>query len=224
MHYANKTHSAVMAGSYSYDLTIERADVLSLIHHCMGPAMLLWIRCSFSTYTPADATMNRLLVSFVFFGAGIGGSLTTAMLVLMKLLKTQLQASSLYELVSILSWMLTVNTYISTMFGSLYMLWWANDLYAYWGTLCFLPLFLSGFEFYLQWRWALRFQSIADDLGVKAGKNNTPKGSGFGIPLVGNVNGKTLGLNFILMTWIFSYFIVYVRAIERAFPGVIMVM
>src|SRR4051794_34441400 len=130
-----------MAGCYFYDLTIERADFLSLIHHCMGPAMLLWIRHCFSSYTPTDATMSRLLASFIFFGAGIGGSLTTGMLVLMKLLKTQLRATSLYELVSILSWMLTINTFVSTMFGSLYMLWWTNDLYAYWGPYCFLPLF-----------------------------------------------------------------------------------
>ncbi|GME65675.1 hypothetical protein GTA08_BOTSDO03829 [Neofusicoccum parvum] len=110
--------SAVMGGSYMFDLTIERNDVLSLIHHFMGPALLLWVRCSYSAFNSSDALMCRMLVSFVFFGAGVGGSVTTCMLVLMKLAKRQIQKDTLYRLVTILSWVLTLNTWLSTIRAS----------------------------------------------------------------------------------------------------------
>ncbi|KAH7009327.1 hypothetical protein B0J12DRAFT_550295, partial [Macrophomina phaseolina] len=157
--------SAIMGGSYMFDLTIERNDLLSLIHHFMGPALLLWVRCSYSAFNSSDALMCRILVSFVFFGAGVGGSVTTCMLVLMKLLKRQLEKSTLYRLVTILSWILTINTWLSTMYGCTYLLWAFDDLHRHWGHYAgLIPLFLCGFEFWLQWRWALRFQGISETL------------------------------------------------------------
>ena len=212
--------SAIMAGSYAYDLTIERADVLSLIHHLMGPGMLFWIRSSFSSYTSADAVMNRLLLSFVFFGAGVGGSLTTLMLVLMKLVKTQISKETLYVSVSVLSWVLTVNTFISTMFGSSYMLWWDDELVRYWGHYCFIPLFLSGFEFYLQWRWALRFQSIADDLSIAAGRRQaemTKDSPQNFLAAWTGVRFKSLSHTVMIYSWGVSYLGVYMSAVQKTF-------
>jgi hypothetical protein len=66
--------SSLMTGSYLLDLSIHRDDVLSIIHHCMGPALLLWIRSSFSSFDSSDALICRPLMMFVFFGAGIGGT------------------------------------------------------------------------------------------------------------------------------------------------------
>ncbi|KAH8810773.1 hypothetical protein F5884DRAFT_897324 [Xylogone sp. PMI_703] len=205
---------AIMAGSYAYDLTIERADVLSLIHHCMGPAMLIWIRLCFATYTPADALMNRLLVSFVFFGAGVGGSVTTSMLLMMKLMKPHISAQTLHLTVSLLSWVLTVNTYISTMYGSLYILFWVEDLAQYWGHYCFIPLVLATFEFYLQWRWALRFQTIADELQTAAGWSVETKNAGF-FNLSKRLSQKDLSLGVMVVSWAISYFGVYVLAFQK---------
>ncbi|KAI9791836.1 MAG: hypothetical protein M1816_003381 [Peltula sp. TS41687] len=219
---------AIMTGSYAYDLTIERADVLSLIHHLIAPTLLLWVRASFCTYTSSDAVMCRLLLSFVFFGAGVGGSLTTLMLVMMKLVKTQISAATLYAAVSMLSWALTVNTFVSTMFGSSYMLWWDEELVRIWGHYCFIPLFLSGFEFYLQWRWALRFQSIADELG------NVAAGAGKKVVEVGlQVQGakkqrtarrflaayrpKNLSHTLMIYSWGVSYAGVYASAVQKTF-------
>jgi hypothetical protein len=156
-----------MAGSYCYDLTIERADILSLIHHCFGPAMLIWIRTYFSSHTSDDATMVRLLISFVFFGAAMGGTLTTTILVLLKLFRSQLAPYTIHRAVSSLVWILSINTLLATTFGSAYMAYWEDNLLGIWGYWCLIPMALSAFEYYLQWRWAVKFQLIADKLAVQ---------------------------------------------------------
>lgn len=153
-----------------FDLSIERNDTLSLIHHFMGPALFLWVRLCYSSFSSADALMGRMLVSFVFFGTGVGGSVTTAMLVLIKLFKRQMGAAVLARAVTALSWALTINTWLSTMYGCTYLLWSFQELHALWGDFAALvPLALCGFEFWLQWRWALRFQEISEGLAVNAG-------------------------------------------------------
>ncbi|KAL1638671.1 hypothetical protein SLS58_008703 [Diplodia intermedia] len=177
--------SAIMGGSYMFDLTIERNDTLSLIHHFMGPALLLWVRCSYSAFASSDALMCRMLVSFVFFGAGVGGSVTTVMLVLMKLFKRQIPPLVLARAVVALSWMLTLNTWLSTMYGCTYLLWAFEELHGHWGDFAGLvPLALCGFEFWLQWRWALRFQGISEGLRAAAG---------IGAPVVSEEEVKQVG-------------------------------
>jgi hypothetical protein len=201
-----------MAGSYCFDLTIERADVLSLIHHCFGPAMLVWIRYQFSSFTTADAPMCRLLISFVFFGAACGGTMTTSILVIMKLMKAHLSPQQIYAYVSKLVWALTINTLIATTFGSLYMLYWLDPLFEYWSYWGIIPLLLSGFEYYLQWRWAFRFQNIQDDLHAKAlnAGSKSEKGS-VSTNLLESVKTKYMVLRFVLGVWLVSYVSIYAR-------------
>lgn len=188
-----------------FDLTIERNDLLSLIHHFMGPALLLWIRCSYSAFNSSDALMCRMLVSFVFFGAGVGGSVTTCMLVLMKLAKRQIQKSTLYRLVAILSWVLTINTWFSTMYGCTYLLWAFDDLHHHWGHYAgLIPLFLCGFEFWLQWRWALRFQGIAENLGISAG-HLMPSKMRVSWDSLGHISRAKIGAGSLALSWAVTY-------------------
>lgn len=205
-----------MAGCYCYDLLIERNDILSLIHHFMGPAMLVWIRISFANGTSTDATMIRLLMSFVFFGAACGGSMTTSILVLMKLLKADISEETMYRYVSKFVWGLTVNTFLATTFGTLYMLVWSNELLAYWGNYAFIPLLLSSFEFYLQWRWAFRFQNIQDHLWVKSTGGKPTTKTAARVDLSEAVKTKYIVLRSVVGVWSVCYVAVYAKAANHA--------
>lgn len=200
-----------MAGSYGFDLTVERTDVLSLIHHCLGPALLIWIRCSFSSFDPTDAPMCRLLISFVFFGAACGGTFTTLILVIMKLMKTYLSAQHIYASVATLVWLLTINTFLATTFGSVYMSTWFEDLVGYWGCFAVLPLLLSGFEYYLQWRWAFRFQNIQDNLRAKSLAEVTSKKREDDTDMLESVKIKDAILRFIVGIWLVTYVSIYAK-------------
>jgi hypothetical protein len=185
--------------------------------------MILWIRACFATFTEDDATMGRILTSFIFFGTGVGGSLTTLMLVLMKLMKSHVSEKMLYQGVSILSWGLTLNTFASTMFGTWYVLYWADPLWEYWGLWSLCPLIPCTFEFYLQWRWALRFQAIVDKLGEKAGAESKtieiPNVAAQILPAIGisktRMRAKTIGLIILLSSWGLSYFTIFAKAAQR---------
>ncbi|RDW92658.1 hypothetical protein BP5796_02052 [Coleophoma crateriformis] len=221
---------AIMAGSYCYDLTIERADVLSLIHHCFGPAMLLWIRIQFSSFTTNDAPMIRLLISFVFFGATMGGTFTTCILTLLNLIKPHLSKHVLHTSISILVWTLFINTFVATTFGSMYMAVWEVPLFGYWGYYGLIPMALSGFEYYLQWRWAFKFQTIYDRLRLGIGKSESINEAKMAAA-PGRVKGvgatmkdKYFYLRCLLGCWMVSYIGLYLRVLQFAVRDVRLIM
>lgn len=223
--------SAIMAGAYCYDLTIERADILSLIHHCFGPAMLIWIRIQFSSYTMTDAPMIRLLISFVFFGATMGGSLTTCILSILNLFKPHMSKHLLHTSVSIFVWALFINTFIATTWGSLYMTVWETPLFAYWGYYCLIPMALSGFEYYLQWRWAFKFQTIQDRLRLGIGRSENIKAAKIAADpeaaargLAGYLQDKYFYLSCLVSCWIVSYVAIYIRIGHMAIKDVMIMM
>jgi hypothetical protein len=207
-----------MAGSYCYDLTIERADILSLIHHCFGPAMLIWIRTCFSSYTSLDATMTRLLVSFVFFGAAMGGTLTTSILVILKLLRPHLAVWTAHKSVASLVWLLSFNTLIATSFGSAYMCYWETELVAYWGYWCLIPMVLSAFEYYLQWRWAVKFQLIADKLGMQSAAEvaSISEKKQEKSTILDTLKNKYTLIKVVIACWLVTYTNLYLRVFHLA--------
>jgi hypothetical protein len=210
-----------MAGSYCYDLTIERADILSLIHHCFGPAMLIWIRTCFSSYTSFDAVMTRLLVSFVFFGAAMGGTLTTTILVILKLFRPHLAAWTAHKSVSSLVWILSLNTLVATSFGSAYMCIWETELITYWGYWCLIPMVLSAFEYYLQWRWAVKFQLIADKLGMQsaaeiASTSEKSEKSQDKSTVLDTLRSKYTLIKVVIACWLVTYTNLYLRVFHLA--------
>lgn len=70
--------SAVLTGTYLVDLTVPRS-ALSTVHYCMPAVILVILRAYASTFTPADAILSRSTISFMFFGASLGGIATAGL-------------------------------------------------------------------------------------------------------------------------------------------------
>lgn len=152
--------SSLMTGAYLFDLSIHRDDILSIIHHCMGPALLLWIRTSFSAFDSSDALICRPLMMFVFFGAGLGGTASSISVLLLRIGKKYISPDKLYQYFASCLAVLTVSTVASCYLNTAYLLHTHDSLYGHFGILYSLPIIWEGFECYLQWRWLLRFHEF----------------------------------------------------------------
>lgn len=153
-----------MTGAYLYDLMIYREDIFGVLHHCMGPALLLWTRLCFSSFTSADALVSRSLMMFIFFGAATGGVFASAGVFLLRIGKRYLDRNTLYKYFALCVAGLTVTTVLSCYLNVLYFLHTWDEAYAYFGLAAPLPILWETFECYLQWRWLLRFYSIEAEL------------------------------------------------------------
>lgn len=153
-----------MTGAYLFDLMIYREDVFGVLHHCMGPALLLWTRLCFSSFTPADALVSRSLMMFIFFGAATGGVFASTGVFLLRVGKRYLDRHTLYKYFALCVAGLTVTTVLSCYLNVLYFLHTWDQAYAYFGLAAPLPIIWETFECYLQWRWLLRFYSIEANL------------------------------------------------------------
>ncbi|KAK3327463.1 hypothetical protein B0T19DRAFT_484568 [Cercophora scortea] len=133
---------AILTGAYIIDLSVTRNDKGSTLHHCMGPALLLWIRLSFSSFTSSDALLCRLLMQFVFFGATISGATTTSLIFLYQFRKSWFpsSASNAYLYFTLLMPVLVVSTAASTFYCSAYLHAWYGELHDYFGHWGYLPL------------------------------------------------------------------------------------
>ncbi|EHK21650.1 uncharacterized protein TRIVIDRAFT_59887 [Trichoderma virens Gv29-8] len=151
---------SLMTGAYLFDLMIYREDFFGILHHCMGPALLLWTRLCFSSFTSADALVSRSLMMFIFFGAATGGVFASAGVFLLRVGKRYLERSSLYKYFALCVAGLTVTTVLSCYLNVLYFLHTWDAAYGYFGLAAPLPIIWETFECYLQWRWLLRFYSI----------------------------------------------------------------
>jgi len=149
-----------MTGAYLFDLSIHRDDILSIIHHCMGPALLLWIRTSFSSFDSSDALICRPLMMFVFFGAGLGGTASSIAVLLLRVGKKYMSTEKLYQYFAPCLAVLTVSTVFSCYLNTAYLLHMHEGLYGHFGIWYLGPVIWEGFECYLQWRWLLRFHDF----------------------------------------------------------------
>ena len=68
--------SAILTGTYAPNLLVSRSR-LSMLHYTMPLFLLLAIRIFASDLTPSDALICRIIMSFVFFGACLGGLATS---------------------------------------------------------------------------------------------------------------------------------------------------
>ncbi|KAK3377976.1 hypothetical protein B0H63DRAFT_547624 [Podospora didyma] len=158
---------ALMTGAYLFDLIIYREDILSILHHCMGPALLLWTRTCFSTFLPADALVSRSLQMFVFWGAATGGIAATSGVFLLRVGKKYLARRQVHQYFSYCVAFLTITTVLSCYMNVLYFLHTWNQAFAYFGPwIAPLPVIWETFECYLQWRWLLRFYDLEAKLRV----------------------------------------------------------
>ncbi|KAK0727148.1 hypothetical protein B0T26DRAFT_599864, partial [Lasiosphaeria miniovina] len=151
---------ALMTGAYLFDLIIYREDMLSVLHHMMGPALLVWTRTCFSSFTAADALVSRSLMMFVFFGAATGGIAATSGVFLLRVGKKYLARRRLYGCFALCVACLTVTTVLSCYVNVLYFLHTWDEAFAYFGWFAPLPVLWESFECYLQWRWLLRFYEL----------------------------------------------------------------
>lgn len=149
--------SSIMTGAYLFDLIIYRQDVLSVLHHCMGPALLLWIRTCFSSFTSADALVCRSLMMFVFFGAATGGVAASSGVFLLRVGKKYLSREVLYKYFALSVASLTVTTVLSCYMNVYYFVHVWDQAFAYFGVWAVFPILWETFECYLQWRWLFRF-------------------------------------------------------------------
>ncbi|TFA99568.1 hypothetical protein CCMA1212_008634 [Trichoderma ghanense] len=155
---------SLMTGAYLFDLMIYREDVFGVLHHCMGPALLLWTRLCFSSFTSADALVSRSLMMFIFFGAATGGVFASAGVFVLRVGKKYLERGTLHRYFALCVAGLTVTTVLSCYLNVLYFLHTWDQAYAYFGLAIPLPILWETFECYLQWRWLLRFYAIEDKL------------------------------------------------------------
>jgi hypothetical protein len=149
-----------MTGAYLYDLFIHRDDILSIIHHCMGPALLLWIRASFSSFDSSDSLICRPLMMFVFFGAGIAGTASSSAVFLLRIGKNYMPSERLYRYFAPCLAALTISTVLSCYLNTWYLLHAYQGLYGHFGIAYIGPVTWEGFECYLQWRWLFRFHQL----------------------------------------------------------------
>lgn len=152
--------SSLLTGAYLYDLTIHRPDLLSTLHHCMGPALLLWIRTSFATFSPEDAMGCRPLMVFVFFGASVGGTAASAASFLLRVGRRYLEPRRLYACFASCLAVLTASTVLSCFLSLLYIAVRFRELFAAFGLALALPGLWEAFECYLQWRWLFKFYEL----------------------------------------------------------------
>ncbi|KAL7815097.1 hypothetical protein V8C26DRAFT_435828 [Trichoderma gracile] len=155
---------SLMTGAYLFDLMIYREDVFGVLHHCMGPALLLWTRLCFSSFSSADALVSRSLMMFIFFGAATGGVFASAGVFILRVGKKYLERRTLHRYFALCLVGLTATTVLSCYLNVLYFLHTWDQAYGYFGLAIPLPLIWETFECYLQWRWLLRFYSIEDEL------------------------------------------------------------
>ncbi|KAK3365838.1 hypothetical protein B0T24DRAFT_597595 [Lasiosphaeria ovina] len=153
---------AILTGAYIVDLTVTRNDKGATLHHMMGPALLLWIRTSFSSFSPSDALLCRLLIQFVFFGATISGATTTTLVFLYQFRKTWFRssASNAYLYFTLLLPVLALTTVASTFYCSIYLNVWYPELLAYFGAWGYLPLGWVLLECGMQWKWLMWFYTF----------------------------------------------------------------
>ncbi|EGR44508.1 uncharacterized protein TRIREDRAFT_112114 [Trichoderma reesei QM6a] len=153
------TSCAILTGSYIIDLTVTRNDKASTLHHVMGPALLLWIRLCFSSFTSSDALLCRLLIQFVFFGATISGATTTALVFLYQFRKSWFRSSTsnAYYCFTLLLPVLAFSTIASTFYCTIYLLVWFDEVFAYFGHWGYLPLGWVLIECGMQWKWLMWF-------------------------------------------------------------------
>ncbi|EHK21649.1 uncharacterized protein TRIVIDRAFT_52965 [Trichoderma virens Gv29-8] len=153
---------AILTGSYIIDLTVTRNDKAATLHHMMGPALLLWIRLSFSSFTSSDALLCRLLIQFVFFGATISGATTTTLVFLYQFRKTWFRssASNAYFYFTLLLPVLALSTIASTFYCTTYLLVWFEEVFAYFGHWGYLPLGWVLVECGMQWKWLMWFYNF----------------------------------------------------------------
>lgn len=128
----------------------------------MGPALLLWIRLCFSSFTSSDALLCRLLIQFVFFGATISGATTTTLVFLYQFRKTWFRSSnsSAYFYFTLLLPVLAFSTISSTFYCTTYLLVWFDEVFAYFGHWGYLPLGWVLVECGMQWKWLMWFYNF----------------------------------------------------------------
>lgn len=168
-----------MTGAYLFDLSIHRDDILSIIHHCMGPALLLWIRASFSSFDSSDSLVCRPLMMFVFFGAGIAGTASSSAVFLLRIGKHYMSSERLYRYFASCLTVLTISTVMSCYLNTWYLLHAYRGLYGYFGVAYIGPVAWEGFECYLQWRWLFRFYQLEkrfwdEKKGAKIAESSSP--------------------------------------------------
>jgi hypothetical protein len=155
--------SSVLTGAYIIDLTVTRNNKGATLHHIMGPALLFWIRLRYATFTPADALMCRLLISFVFFGAIFSGSTTTALLFVFHFRKVWFKkghstlSNQAYFYFSLLLPVLALSTICGNFYCTLYLHAWFDEVYDHFGRWGYFPLAWVLLECTMQWRWAFWF-------------------------------------------------------------------
>ena len=231
-----------MTGSYLLDLCVERPDILSTIHHCMGPALLLWMRTSSSTFTSSDALVCRILILFVFFGACIGGSASSGAIFLLRAGKRYLDRVTLYKYYALCLAVLTTSTVTSCFVSVLYISYWFTWSYSTFGNALLLPILWEGFECLLQWRWLFRYHEFESRFwqGATSSRNGPPSPSEkLGSTTVGSVTtgaedipviafgydksvfpSQTVSfLKFLVVIWSGIYVSLYVQIIAGCTPG-----
>lgn len=129
----------------------------------MGPVLLLWIRISYSTFTPADALLCRLLMSFVFFGAVFSGSATSSLTFIYFFRKVWFKAeqkadsNKAYIYFTAFLPVLALSTILGNFYVTLYLHAWFDELFDHFGHWGYLPLFWVLLECSMQWRWLFWF-------------------------------------------------------------------
>jgi hypothetical protein len=129
----------------------------------MGPTLLLWIRISYSTFTPYDALLCRLLMSFVFFGAVFSGSATSALLFIVFFRKIwfkpnqKANANKVHIYFTLLLLVLGLSTITGNFYVTIYLHTWFDEVFAHFGHWGYLPLAWVLLECSMQWRWLFWF-------------------------------------------------------------------
>jgi hypothetical protein len=112
----------------------------------MGPALLVWIRTCFSTHTPEDALLCRLLMSFVFIGGTVSGATTTALTFLFRLRQVWFKSrtwggsKNAYFCFTLLLPVLALSTITGTFYATAYLNYWFTEIVEYFGYWGYLPL------------------------------------------------------------------------------------
>lgn len=129
----------------------------------MGPLLLIWMRLSYSSFTPADALMCRLLISFVFFGAILSGSTTTALTFIYYFRKVWFKpgretlSNNAYFYFTTFLPVLALSTICGNFYCALYLHAWFDEVFAHFGHWGYLPLAWVLLECTMQWRWLFWF-------------------------------------------------------------------
>lgn len=98
---------------------------------------------------------------------------------------------------------------------------WETALVEYWGYWCLIPMVLSAFEYYLQWRWAVKFQLIADKLGMQSkaelvatSEKGGKKREGTGV--LDMLKSKYTLIKVVIACWLVTYTNLYLRVFHLA--------